>query len=154
MVYPVFATAAANAVNACEIVRRSGWIADGAAIARSSYAFAAACRSSLPPPVAARNACANLEPMPASCGQFPELANPEAGDEGVVDDVEDALDVDEVRDAGVVTDDFGAVVALPQPVTSATAASVAKTVPIFMKFTSHHSTSRSTAHILDRLPAG
>jgi hypothetical protein len=134
-------------------LRRSGWIADGAALARSWYAFTAAERSSLPWPVAAWNACANLEPTPASWRQFPELANEEAADEEVVDAVEDAPDVGAVVDAGVVTDERDGLLELPQPARSATAASAAETVPTFMEFTFPARGSESTTHILDPIRA-
>jgi hypothetical protein len=88
-------------------------------------------------------ACANLEPTPASWRQFPELANEEAADEEVVDAVEDALDVGAVVDV-----DVDGLLELPQPARSATAASVAETVPIFMEFAFPARGSESTAHIL------
>jgi hypothetical protein len=76
------------------------------------------------------------------------LANEEAAGEEVVDDADDALEFGAVVDAGVVADDVDELLELPQPARSATSASVAETVPIFMEFAFPAPGSGSTAHIL------
>jgi hypothetical protein len=98
--------------------------------------------------VAACIACANLEPTPASWRQFCELANEGAAVDEVVDNVVDALDAG--ADEGMVADDVDELLELPQPASSATAASVAETVPILMECAFPVRGSESTAHILDR----